>query len=524
MKNKSTLLILLALVAGCSLWEYEDPSFPIENQAPETYLSLIASDTLYLAIQNEDTLWAAIDFISYDSTTQTYDTTWTYLTLEPETHVNWVAVGNAFETITTSRQELYWWGEDADGYVVGYRYRWGVNSPWTYTVDETALFYVPITTDLDVFSFEVVAVDNDSLADETPAILVLPIQNSSPSISFRYRSNPLSDDLPTDTSFTFPTRTFVWDVEDQDGIETITTVYYALDDTCDTCWSELNAAAHSSVTLTDLVPGLHSFYLKVRDIAGAESETIVFPDVNDPTTVNYWKVISVKGDVLLVDDFSQDSQNKAQDWYRNVLDSLLGSDGFSVWEIGEELPYSTTDLNANLNYFNTVIWYSAYTGNETYGEAGSSIYAFLSGGGNIFVNAPELKDTSFVWFPIDSTFTLNPSGRLLTGRVLESQIDSTLNLEVSRLIAIRVKGYENNEEDHPYFQSLYRLQEPGGGDEWNGTPNVCASYQFEVGVGQLSGKAVLMTLPLHNGSKPVLEGNGSAGKFLGYLLEEEFTP
>ena len=182
MKNKSTLLILLALVAGCSLWEYEDPSFPIENQAPETYLSLIASDTLYLAIQNEDTLWAAIDFISYDSTTQTYDTTWTYLTLEPETYVNWVAVGNAFETITTSRQELYWWGEDADGYIVGYRYRWGENSPWTYTVDETALFYVPITTDLDVFSFEVVAVDDDSLADETPAILVLPIQNSSPSI------------------------------------------------------------------------------------------------------------------------------------------------------------------------------------------------------------------------------------------------------------------------------------------------------------------------------------------------------
>jgi hypothetical protein len=33
-----------------------------------------------------------------------------------------------------------------------------------------------------------------------------------------------------------------------------------------------------------------------------------------------------------------------------------------------------------------------------------------------------------------------------------------------------------------------------------------------------------MTLPLHNGSKPVLEGYGSAGKFLGYLLEEEFTP
>lgn len=514
----------MVFVAGCSLWEYEDPSAPIQNQAPETYLSLIASDTLYLALQNGDSLWAAIDSITFDSATQTYDTTWHYLTSEPETLVSWIAIGSAFHTITTSRQELYWWGEDPDGYVIGYRYRWGNQSPWTYTTAESSLFYVPITTDLDVFSFEVVAVDDDSLADETPAKLVLPIQNSSPSISFRYRSNPLTENLPTDTSFTFPTRTFIWDIEDQDGIETITMVYYALDDSCDTCWNELDAAAYSSVTLTDIEPGFHSFYLKVKDIAGAESKTIVFPNIDDPSTVNYWKVMPVQGEVLLIDDFPQDSQNKAQFWYRTVLDSLLGSNGFSVWEIGEELPYSTTDLNANLNYFSTVIWYSAYTGKETYDEAGSSIYTFLSSGGNLFLNAPELKDTSFVWFPIDTTFVLNPSGRLLTGRKLESQIDTTLDLVVSKLVAIRVKGYENDVIKHPNFRSLYRLQEPGSGDEWNDTPNVCGLYQFEVGLGQLSGKAVLMTIPLHNGSNPVLEGSGSASKFIEYLFEEEFSP
>jgi hypothetical protein len=40
------------------------------------------------------------------------------------------------------------------------------------------------------------------------------------------------DDTGGDTSFTFPTRTFVWDVQDQDGVETITDIYFALDDTC----------------------------------------------------------------------------------------------------------------------------------------------------------------------------------------------------------------------------------------------------------------------------------------------------
>jgi hypothetical protein len=47
--------------------------------------------------------------------------------------------------------------------------------------------------------------------------------------------------------------------------------------------------------------------------------------------------------------------------------------------------------------------------------------------------------------------------------------------------------------------------------------------QFEAGLNKLSGKMVLMTLPLHNGSNPVMEGEGSATKFLNYILTEEFV-
>ena len=32
---------------SCSLWEYDDPSNPLEQKTPETYLSLIATDTIY---------------------------------------------------------------------------------------------------------------------------------------------------------------------------------------------------------------------------------------------------------------------------------------------------------------------------------------------------------------------------------------------------------------------------------------------------------------------------------------------
>ena len=37
---------------SCDLWEYADPSAPISNRAPETYLTLAAAETLYSRIES----------------------------------------------------------------------------------------------------------------------------------------------------------------------------------------------------------------------------------------------------------------------------------------------------------------------------------------------------------------------------------------------------------------------------------------------------------------------------------------
>ena len=295
-----------------------------------------------------------------------------------------------------------------------------------------------------------------------------------------------------------------------------------MNDTCTTCWTELSAAAYSSITLTDLESGYHTFYLKARDIAGAESEIIQFPDIQNPSEPNYWKILPVQGNVLLVDDFVQDSQNNAQQWYRSVLDTALGLQNYSVWEIGRELPYSSTDLSATLNYFNHVIWYSAYTGIETYLDASANISNFIASGGNILLNAAELKDSTFVFFPLDSSFILNPQGRIFAGSVLESQVSTDLNLIVSSLIAVRVRGFIPDAVQFATLQTLYNLAEPGVDDQWTGTPTVCSMGQFQVSPTQLSGKVVLMAIPLHNGSQPLLDGNDSGGKFISYLLKAAF--
>ena len=77
----------------------------IGESAPETYLSLVALDTIYATIDSSGAIQYAIDE-------------------DPSSNFIWDTLEAALTTITTSRQELHWWGEDLDGNVEGYYYKW----------------------------------------------------------------------------------------------------------------------------------------------------------------------------------------------------------------------------------------------------------------------------------------------------------------------------------------------------------------------------------------------------------------
>ena len=164
---KNVYLFGFVLIFSCNRWEYEDRSEPIELSSPETYLTLVAVDTIFSTTDSFGNIIYAIDE-------------------EPSSDYLWDTLSQAFTTITTSRQELHWWGDDPDGEIVGYKYKWSSDTVWTFTDLESGIFYVPIRSELDIFSFEVRAVDNDGNEDLTPSQLTLPIKNSPPELSFRY--------------------------------------------------------------------------------------------------------------------------------------------------------------------------------------------------------------------------------------------------------------------------------------------------------------------------------------------------
>ncbi len=119
---------------------------------------------------------------------------------------------------TASKQILHWWGDDKDGQVVGYYYQWDYQDKPVWTTSEYDTFFVPIRSSYDEFTFRVWAVDNDSLNDPTPAVQIFPVFNSMPEIEFKLNSNPPAPaGNPNVTAYTFPTRTFIWDVSDPDG-------------------------------------------------------------------------------------------------------------------------------------------------------------------------------------------------------------------------------------------------------------------------------------------------------------------
>ena len=426
---------------------------------------------------------------------------------------------------TASKQILHWWGDDKDGQVVGYYYQWDYQDKPIWTTLEYDTFFVPIRSSYDEFTFRVWAVDNDSLIDPTPAVQTFPVYNSMPEIEFKLNSNPPAPaGNPDVTAYTFPTRTFIWDVSDPDGIETVTKIYYALDDT--NSWTEL-AGDNRSITLSSLEPGEHRFFLKAEDIAGAQSNIISFPDPDDDDIPNTWMVKEPIGDVLLVNDYALDQNtHEVQSIYENMLKNIVGDEGYSVWEIGttsnpeinpqNSLPYTTADIKANLFYFRKIIWFSYY-GRTNISEAGLSLTQYMAEGGNVFItNGNEVSpDTLWTFTDIDSVYKLNPGGRLLSGlKVLASFTntpeDSLRDLELARLVAVRVSALIPGSNS----DVVYRMEPDSIASTpvpYKGSPAV--GLRYEVGLG----KSIYFSLPFHD-----LYGKSNLEYVLKYILEEEF--
>ncbi len=416
---------LLLNLAACGFFHPKLPPSTAHNLPPETHISFF--------FHPDTTLGPGDYWLNHGDTVWVEDT----LILGLDT--------------TVSVQTVSWWGDDPDGDILGYYLKWSYMDTPVFTQEESGVFYLPLRTQFDIYSLFVTAMDNDSLLDPTPAVVSFPVYNSPPSVEWKLNSLPLSTRSEDSLHYSFTHHSFFWDISDIDGAQTVTDIYYALDDT--TAWEHLNGDRRE-VMVTDLAPGKHRIFLKVRDIAGAESPVISFPDPeSDDSKITAWEVKAPVGDVLIVNDFAGDQVvYDHQNLYKSIFTDMVGAEGFSVWEIGgastntaNTIPYSPEDIELNLSTFSKVFWFT-FRGSNSLNEASLALTRFVADGGILFMdNAQKVAtnsrpDTVWTFTDIDTVYQYSPTGRIYAGVNIEGlwgdeTLNSALQLRISSTLA-----------------------------------------------------------------------------------------
>ncbi len=316
-----------------------------------------------------------------------------------------------------SRLRVSWWGDDPDGLIIGYYFKWdGIDNQWSFTIANDSVFALPIGSSDTTYNFLVSAVDAQGngrydsrvfqngidygpepfidknlngrydegelyydlgLIDPSPASTNFPIKNSPPVLQW--------DELSFLPDTSFPVMTFKWNASDLDGDESITSVKIAINDTSN--FVLLNGSVRlvtlRGVNLESANPefeilinsdpqnifsqrltGLklndnNVIYIKAVDLSGAESGLLSLPQ-----TSATWYVKKPKGQVLIFDDFrSSTTDLQATQFYNTAFNTINNGalvNKYDVFDlVKNQLPFETVTILETLKLFKYVFWYSA---------------------------------------------------------------------------------------------------------------------------------------------------------------------
>ena len=399
-----------------------------------------------------------------------------------------------------SRIELHWWGDDPDGFVIGYYFSWG-GQHWTFTQSNDSVFALQIGATDTSYLFQVSAVDDGGngvydkdivqngkdygpepfidknnngvwdegevytdigLIDPKPASIKIPIKNSAPVVTW----DPLTV-LP-DTSF--PAMTFGWIASDIDGDQTITTINIALNDTSNpanivsldgqirnvsivahdfssnTASADILIGGVESNVASQKLPGLilngnNNFFVQAVDISGAKSKFVMMPD-----TGKTWYVKKPKGDLLIVDDYK--TIDDATGFYSAMFDSLGLNNKYDVYDFHNQTPpFISVTFLQTLKLYKYVYW---YTDNDPALDLLSgSVQKFKDAGGKIAISMqfPQNIDLSVLagFLPIstdssDSKIILNQNTVISAQNTQPSYPDLELSSSIYRMKSFYVNA------------------------------------------------------------------------------------
>ncbi len=393
---------------------------------------------------------------------------------------------DGLERRLVSQVNISWWGDDPDGYVIGFEYaiteRDWIYTPdsedqvdWKFTELTDSVFVLPIPPGQKVadIRFTVRAIDNEEEKDPEGASVVFPIENSPPEISIHRVSTPQQEmEVPPDT--TFHIASIGWTGTDPDGEANLSHFEVAMNDTLGE-WKEipvevnflsmhitepagdLTTAAvflgrnfnRSDIVLDNIsINSENTFYIRAVDRADARS----------PIESYSWFIKEQTSPILFINDYAGVSQQDAMDRHRQVLmelgienfDYLQATDGVAAG--GQKVPLSAAfhrpfdpTLNKVLAEWDHIYWVSDdIDRNITY--ALRSTIEFFENGGTMFVNIPTKRlseeDAIFDFLPFARMESVPPglTSFQLQRDALMLPLD-TENLDTLRIIRDSQSSY-----------------------------------------------------------------------------------
>jgi len=290
------------------------------------------------------------------------------------------------------RLQLSWLGSDADGRVLAYRRRWTcepaqagclLDTTWTETPALAELYVLPVPDGTARYAFEVAAVDDDGVADPTPAHQTFDLRNTPPVVQFE------AGTLPTQT---LPAVSFYLTAADpdttpkqDDGDSRAGLDHYRT-------WLD---GAEDAVKIFPIAGDVVT--LRAEDFDGRYGTRTVFVQVVDDgdavsaTIQHTWEVQSPpEAGILLVDDCRQGGfiEVRSDQSYRQVLDSSAPG-RYVVLDIETVPRLSAADLEATLALFDRVVWYTDAdtTSSGALELARNGLDVLLSRGGRLFLSS-----------------------------------------------------------------------------------------------------------------------------------------
>jgi len=374
--------------------------------------------------------------------------------MPPDTHLS--LFPDSIISPGSTLRKIAWWGDDPDGFVVGFRFSFDSTKPvsdWSYTTKNDSTFILQMNGNDSTFRFYVSAVDDKGLADPTPASNLYPTINSAPSMQFN-QATALPDSI-------FPVATVQFTATDPDGNATLRNFYWSLNDT-----NHFNPISGSStvMTLTKdsglVLNSNNSIYMRVQDNAGAYSKIVRMP--SDST--KYFFVRKVNAKVLIIKDMPIQDMGIAMGYFNSSMDTvkydtldLRSGNGKFIPKIVNPMFIETLKL------FNIVIWSSGRgnntTDNANFDLAQRSLPFYTQYGGKVFFttgfpNYTPTEGSMINFAPIDS---ISSCSTPFLSNVTFVNIDNTYPVLSTSILVQAVRGLKVNSS----IPVIYRLPSTG---------------------------------------------------------------